>query len=284
MHLRKVFIIHLTLEEEHQLIPLQWADLFSWSGEKIQKFVCYSNSAVTWASLCLTSLQELIIDGEYISSDEIKQILRNNADTLISVTVSAQNYGSEGEVDFKSAWYPHLLILDWAIEEDTYLCKLLKYCPNLVALSISESSDDLLSVALAIAISKSCPQLQRLRIDGSNWLDGDLLLWIAEGCPQLEYLELSLNDVVEERLPDVVSALPCLHTLVVASGLSEFTVLEIAAKGAPSLRILDARTEFTCAGLRQLTASLPLLTGLTVYLNYFEPNHAPINFWSIAEA
>ena len=61
----------------------------------------------------------------------------------------------------------------------------------------------------------------------------------------------------------MVNLSPRLHTLVV-DYVPESALLEIAARGASALRILDNWTMYTYRGLQQITAALPQLTGLSI--------------------
>lgn len=52
--------------------------------------------------------------------------------------------------------------------------------------------------------------------------------------------------------------------MVTPNPLHESVLLEIAARGHPSLRTLNTCTDFTFAGFRQITAALPQLTGISI--------------------
>lgn len=150
--------------------------------------------------------------------------------------------------------------------------KLVPGCPKLVALSVV-SGAVLPHSPLINAIVPNCSLLQRLRFVCIAGLTDDTLLNIAHSFPNLVHfgLEDCYNGRIE-RFTDVVSALPSLHTLVL-DAVSEALLLEIAERGHPSLRILDTETKFTYAGLRQITAAMPQLTGLSIYDVRWEGSH-----------
>lgn len=88
---------------------------------------------------------------------------------------------------------------------------------------------------------------------------------IARGCSQLQYLQLYVGIGTDADLfVEAVCALPHLHTLVI-SVLPEDILLAVARRGHPSLCVVDTGTVYTYDGLRQITATMPQLTGLAIY-------------------
>lgn len=81
--------------------------------------------------------------------------------------------------------------------------------------------------------------LRRLQFGYVSLLDADALMHIAWGCSHLEYLCLyKYHDTGSDNIVGLISALPCLRTLVLSDGLSETVLLDIAARGQPTLRTI----------------------------------------------
>ena len=101
------------------------------------------------------------------------------------------------------------------------------------------------------------------------------LLQIARHCPLLQHVEILVSGA--GAFTELIADVPSLHTLV-TSKLDELTLLEIAARGHPSLRVLDTVTSFTYTGLRQVTAALPQRNGSTCFRISceYEYDYAPL--------
>lgn len=265
---RDVFISHMMFSDSlgHPLQPL-WEILLSHSGYTMESLTIVNNrkdssTVLAWASHCLYRLRKLTLrDLYHQSSGEINHLLKNNVDTLESLTF-------EGEFKGLRRWqhcateYPRLQVLHWSCAGLSNLCSFLVGCPNLMALKVSGPLR-ISGAYLASAIAGCCPLMQRLAIICTCRIGDSDLMKLATGCSRLEYLSLG-ECYSGQRMADAVIELPCLHALILNS-LSEFTLLEIVSRGHSALRVIDTGTVYSYNGLSHITACLPQLIGLTIH-------------------
>lgn len=234
----------------------------AWSGESLVRLSIYGlfNStmqSVHWASRYLNRLQHLRLCECFCNVPGVtERLIRNNAGTLIDLFLE---YGGGDSFVWPGDGTKYLQLralrcLGW---EGSGCCKFLRACPNLLALSVGEV--DAATEPLFKTLLECFPLLQRLELRDIEGLRDDDLLQIAQSCPQLEYLRI--NEVCE-NIVDVLIALPRLRCFV--GYMSESSLLKLAERGHPSLKVLDTGTQFTYQCLLQFTAAMPKLAGLAV--------------------
>lgn len=248
----------------------EWEEILVWCGNSLRKLhmteycedtVNFLNSTIHYCCC----LQEFAVrrcahqDGATLSS-----IIRNNASTLV-VLIMEKMFDDDSSVSLEGICCPLLQVLSWENGNCTDMGVFLQKCPKLFAVSVNRNGNRAPDSFIS-ALAESCPLLKMLRLSELAGLDSNALLRIAHGCSMLEHFEISDCEAFwREVFVEVLQALPHLHTFHTDTILSEANWLEIAARGlAPSLRVLDVFTAFSCAGFRQFTAVYPHLTGLRV--------------------
>lgn len=209
---RKVFIRQLELlERANKPLSSEWEHLISWSGERFQILtVDNSKIAISWASHHLRRLQRLTICDSIISdASVIENLLLNNASTLCSLEIHTDDDRTFRTLARSTTVYPCLKVLFCSVNCAHYL---IRGCPNLVAFSVECRNDP--SYDLLVAVAETCPLLRRLQLWRTWDISGDAMLQIAHCCPALDYLCLDeCCGAFAVQFPDVVQAMPRLHTL-----------------------------------------------------------------------
>lgn len=259
-----VYMSELSLDTTRILSSDFWNDLLSWSGSHIKSLSLVIsgkliNENPLWeASGHVNRLKHLRVKSyTHPHPEYFRNLLQNNANTLVSLYCDTNRPGFLYDLPWNETKCPSLQVLHCTNWDGTFLGRFLRGCPHLIALSVLHCGAN----AIASALSACCPLLQRLRMHGLNGFVGAELLQIAR-----RYLELSQCETVNTAsvlFAIAVTALPCLHTLLVDK-LHEPGLLAIAARGHPSLRVIHCYSVCSYDGLRQITAGLPQLTKLGI--------------------
>lgn len=283
LRLRKVYLNRIEVMKYF----VGWDDVFLWcrnslnrlhivgteSGNFCQNTSHFLNTALVHCQI----LEELSVEncgGQNVETLGI--ILRNNASTLVVLIVKNMRNRT---VHLDDISCPRLQVLFWENDFHVSLSAFLQRCPNLYALAL-DCGGITNSETLVSALAESRLALKRLRLSGMNVFDSNKMLRIARGCNQLEYFELGdYDEYLSENIVEIMQELPYLHTLETDDFISEAKWLEIAVRGlAPSLRVLDVNTEFTCTGFRQFTSAYPYLTGLRLIIRDMNFNVDSLTF------